>query len=123
MKRKLMLAMAATMGVTAFACSRNKNDTLTIPLQPVTRQTIVVQAEATGVVEPINVIEVTNLVLKLMQSDLEPDIRNEATNEIRCQYLSAAKARERLGWRPLFQMEEGLGLTIDWYRAFFGAAA
>ncbi len=53
-----MLAVAATMGVTALACSRNKNDTLTIPLQPVTRQTIVVQAEATGVVEPINVIEV-----------------------------------------------------------------
>lgn len=58
MKRKMMLAVAATLGVTAFACSRNKSDTLTIPLQPVTRQTIVVQAEATGVVEPINVIEV-----------------------------------------------------------------
>src|SRR6476619_1135772 len=40
------------------ACSRKKDDPLTIPLQPVTRQTIVVQAEATGVVEPINVIEV-----------------------------------------------------------------
>jgi len=58
LKRKLMLAVAATLGMTAFACPRNKNDTLTIPLQPVTRQTIVVQAEATGVVEPINVIEV-----------------------------------------------------------------
>ncbi len=58
MKRKLMLALAATMGVTAFACSRNKDDALTIPLQPVSRQTIVVTAEATGVVEPINVIEV-----------------------------------------------------------------
>jgi HlyD family secretion protein len=58
LKRKMMLAMAATMGVTAFACSRNKNDTLTIPLQQVSRQTIVVSAEATGVVEPINVIEV-----------------------------------------------------------------
>ena len=58
MKRKMLLAVAATLGATAFACSRNKNDTLTIPLQLVTRQTIVVQAEATGVVEPINVIEV-----------------------------------------------------------------
>ncbi len=58
MKRKMMLAVAVAAGMTAFACSRNKNDTLTIPLQPVTRQTIVVSAEATGVVEPINVIEV-----------------------------------------------------------------
>ncbi len=71
--------------------------------------------------QPINVIDLTKLVLKLMGSDLEPDVRNEATNEIRCQYLSAAKAREKLGWRPRFQMEEGLRLTIDWYRAFFGA--
>ena len=53
-----MLVLAATVGLTTLACSRNKEDALTIPLQPVTRQTIVVQAEATGVVEPINVIEV-----------------------------------------------------------------
>jgi len=58
LKRFLVAALAATVGVTAFACSRNKTDTLTIPLQLVSRQTIVVTAEATGVVEPINVIEV-----------------------------------------------------------------
>ncbi len=55
MKRKTLLALA---GIAAVACSRNKEDTLTIPLERVTRQTIVVQAEATGVVEPINVVEV-----------------------------------------------------------------
>jgi HlyD family secretion protein len=55
LKRTGILALA---GFAALACSRNKDDALTIPLQPVTRQTIVVQAEATGVVEPINVIEV-----------------------------------------------------------------
>jgi HlyD family secretion protein len=58
LKPKVMLALAAMVGVTAFACSRNQDDALTIPLQPVSRQTIIVQAEATGVVEPINVIEV-----------------------------------------------------------------
>jgi CDP-glucose 4,6-dehydratase len=73
--------------------------------------------------QPINVIDLTRLILRLMGSDLEPDIKNEATNEIRCQYLSAAKARERLGWKPLFQMEDGLTRTIDWYRAFLGGAA
>ncbi len=71
--------------------------------------------------QPINVIDLTKLVLNLMGSDLEPDVRNEATNEIRCQYLKAAKAREKLGWRPLFQMDEGMPLTIEWYRSFFGA--
>jgi CDP-glucose 4,6-dehydratase len=71
--------------------------------------------------EPISVIDITNKLLQLMASDLRPDIKNEATNEIRCQYLSAAKAREKLGWRPMFQLDEGLQLTIDWYRDFFGA--
>jgi CDP-glucose 4,6-dehydratase len=71
--------------------------------------------------QPINVIDLTNKILELTGSDLVPDIRNEATNEIRCQYLSAAKAHEKLGWQPLFQLDEGLGLTIDWYRGFFGA--
>jgi len=71
--------------------------------------------------QPINVIDLTRLILQLMDSDLEPDVRNEATNEIRCQYLSAAKAREKLGWSPLFQLEQGLRLTIEWYRGFVGA--
>lgn len=60
-------------------------------------------------------------ILKLMKSDLQPDVRNEATNEIREQYLSARKAREVLGWKPLFTLDEGLHHTIDWYREFFGA--
>jgi CDP-glucose 4,6-dehydratase len=71
--------------------------------------------------QPINVIDLTNKILELMGSDLEPDIRNEATNEIKCQYLSAAKAHEKLGWKPLFQLDEGLQLTIEWYRASLGA--
>jgi CDP-glucose 4,6-dehydratase len=72
--------------------------------------------------QPINVIDLTNKILKLMKSEVEPDIRNEATNEIRSQYLSAAKAHSTLGWKPIFQLEEGLKLTIEWYRTFIGAA-
>ncbi|HUQ18545.1 MAG TPA: efflux RND transporter periplasmic adaptor subunit [Gemmatimonadaceae bacterium] len=56
MKFKTIGALAIV--ALSAACSRKKDDLLTIPVQPVTRQTIVVQAEATGVVEPINVIEV-----------------------------------------------------------------
>jgi CDP-glucose 4,6-dehydratase len=73
--------------------------------------------------QPINVADLTHLILRLMDSRLEPDVRNEAVNEIRCQYLSSAKARERLGWRPLFALDDGLRLTIDWYRRFFAEAA
>ena len=73
--------------------------------------------------QPISVIDLTRKILELMGSDLEPDVRSEAANEIRCQYLSAAKAREKLGWQPLFALDEGLRLTIEWYRRFFAEAA
>jgi CDP-glucose 4,6-dehydratase len=57
-------------------------------------------------------------VLDLMGSRLVPDVRNEAGNEIRHQSLSAAKARDRLGWRPLYTLDEGLRKTIPWYSNF-----
>src|SRR5438105_8775758 len=40
----------------------------------------------------VTVIELVEKILGLMGSDLQPDVRNEATNEIRHQYLSAARA-------------------------------
>lgn len=55
-------------------------------------------------------------VVRLMGSPLTLDIRNEATNEIRHQYLSADKARRLLNWSPLFTLEQGLERTIEWYR-------
>jgi CDP-glucose 4,6-dehydratase len=70
----------------------------------------------------VTVSELVNRVLKTMGSDLEPDVRSEAVNEIREQYLSAVKAREVLGWKPLFTLDDGLRRTIDWYREFLGAA-
>jgi CDP-glucose 4,6-dehydratase len=69
----------------------------------------------------VTVLELAEKILKMMNSTLTPDVRNEATNEIRHQYLSADKARRILGWRPLFTLDEGLRSTIDWYKNFLGA--
>jgi len=69
------------------------------------------------------VLELVNKILALMKSKLEPEIRNEATNEIRHQYLSAARARDQLKWQPLFTLEAGLRKTIEWYKEFLGARA
>lgn len=71
--------------------------------------------------QPLSVLELVHLILRLMGSPLEPEIRNEASNEIRRQYLSAERARRLLGWAPLFSLEQGLELTIRWYREFLGA--
>lgn len=66
----------------------------------------------------VTVLDLVRRITALTGSDLEPEIRNEATNEIRHQYLSAAKARAVLGWRPKFTLDEGLAKTIQWYREF-----
>jgi CDP-glucose 4,6-dehydratase len=59
-------------------------------------------------------------ILKLMGSDLHPQILNETTNEILHQYLSAKKARAMLNWKPLFTLDEGLQKTVEWYKTFLG---
>ena len=43
------------------------------------------------------------------------DIRDTAAHEIDAQHLSAAKARERLGWQPNHTIEEALVDTVRWY--------
>ena len=68
--------------------------------------------------EPMTVLDLTHRVLSLMGSTLEPDVRNQATGEIRHQSLDTAKARSVLGWRPRYTLDEGLRRTIEWYRTF-----
>ena len=67
----------------------------------------------------VTVREIVESVIKLMGSDIKPKILNEANNEIRHQYLSAEKARRLLNWKPLFNLEQGLSITIDWYKNLF----
>jgi len=66
----------------------------------------------------VTVLQVVEKVLQMMGSPLVPDVRGEATHEIRHQYLSAQRARSELGWGPMFELDEGLRRTIDWYRNF-----
>jgi CDP-glucose 4,6-dehydratase len=57
-------------------------------------------------------------ILRLLDSPLEPDVRGEATNEIKHQYLSAEKARRMLAWAPRYHLDEALRETIAWYREY-----
>lgn len=69
----------------------------------------------------MTVLEMVDRILGVMGSHLEPEVRNEASNEIRHQYLDAAKARRVLGWSPAFTLDGGLRATVDWYAAYFAA--
>ena len=64
----------------------------------------------------ISVLELVNTILEKMGSKLKPEIQNQASNEIRHQFLSAERARTELKWKPMFTLDEGLERTIAWYR-------
>jgi CDP-glucose 4,6-dehydratase len=68
---------------------------------------------------PVTVLEVVNLILKSMNSSLIPEIKNEASNEIRNQYLDATKVNEMLKWKPSFDLETGINKTVKWYDDYF----
>jgi CDP-glucose 4,6-dehydratase len=70
---------------------------------------------------PVSVLEIVERILKLMRSSLKPIILNEASNEIREQYLSSSKARKMLKWKPLVTLDEGLSRTISWYKDFLSS--
>jgi len=66
----------------------------------------------------VTVLDLVKRILDCMKSPLQPDVRNEASNEIRHQYLSAERARRMLQWSPLFALDEGLQRTVAWYREY-----
>lgn len=67
----------------------------------------------------ITVLELVQNILSIIgKTHLVPVILNQANNEIKHQYLSAEKARQLLGWRSHYSLEQGLKETIDWYEKF-----
>ena len=67
---------------------------------------------------PLTVLQLVEAIRRVMRcEDLEPEILNTAEGEIPHQYLSAAKARTQLAWRPRYSLDQGLSETVEWYRA------
>lgn len=72
--------------------------------------------------QPISVRDIVEKILTLMKrEDLKPVVLNEASHEIKYQYLSSEKARNMLHWKPQYSLEEGLSETIQWYQDYFKA--
>lgn len=66
-----------------------------------------------------SVLELTQKIIQVMGSPLQPQVLATAMHEIPHQYLSAEKARRMLGWQPRFTLDEGLAKTVAWYKDFF----
>jgi CDP-glucose 4,6-dehydratase len=67
--------------------------------------------------KPVTVLKLLEKInqLSLKPGKLEYKVLNKARYEIEKQYLSSAKARKILGWKPKFALREGLQESIKWY--------
>ncbi|MCB0875389.1 MAG: NAD-dependent epimerase/dehydratase family protein [Solirubrobacterales bacterium] len=68
---------------------------------------------------PYSVLEIVAAITRLAATGVEPDVRGAGNpdGEIDRQYVDASKLRQCCGWEPRVGLEDGLGRTLDWYRA------
>lgn len=72
--------------------------------------------------KPVRILDVVNQVLRIVgRADLKPDIQGTGNphGEIDRQWLDGSKAKRIIGWEPRIQLEEGIRLTIAWYKKYF----
>lgn len=84
----------------------------------ISNPTVVGQAFNLSTGNRVTVIELFNKIIKIMGADVKPSVLNQASNEIREQSLSSEKARTLIGWSARHTLDEGLAVTVEWYREF-----
>jgi len=67
---------------------------------------------------PRRALDVVAALCQIADFDQSPDIRGAGVpdGEIDRQFIDSAKLRGASGWEPKVGLEEGLALTLDWYR-------
>jgi CDP-glucose 4,6-dehydratase len=86
------------------------------------RPDVVGQAFNFSAEQPLSVYEMVQHIVARLMPGAEPVVRGDASHEIASQYLSAAKARQMLGWQARYGLSEALDETITWYRDYFAPA-
>lgn len=71
-----------------------------------------------GPEQPYSVLEIVEMLQKMMGSSLKPIILGGAAAEIRNQALDSSKAFKVLGWNSEYSLSMGLRETIQWYERY-----
>lgn len=65
---------------------------------------------------PLSVLAMTRLILEACdRGDLVPDVRNQASGEIRAQHLDSSRAIRELGWSADADLRDALRESVAWY--------
>lgn len=75
--------------------------------------------------KPVDIIDLVKEIIKL-SGDKKVELKivkvpEERRKEIPKQYVSIAKAKKELGWKPKYSLEQGLAKTLGWYREYFSS--
>ncbi len=71
-----------------------------------------------SVERPLSVLEMVEMLQIGAGTHLEPDLQTGPGHQVTRRYLSAAKARQLLRWQSRHTIEEGVILTVRWYRDY-----
>jgi CDP-glucose 4,6-dehydratase len=75
-----------------------------------------------GTARSVSALEVVERILaEVGDSGLQPRILGEANGEISRQSLDYAKARRTMDWEPSVSMQEGLSMSVAWYREYLSS--
>jgi CDP-glucose 4,6-dehydratase len=66
--------------------------------------------------EKFSVLEIVQKIIDEMGVGGKLRIQNTSHHEIQDQYLSIEKAKKVLKWKPHYRTDEGLAMTIAWYK-------
>lgn len=72
-----------------------------------------------GTQTEISILEVLNIIKKILGSNTEPVFLSERKADLRRVLLDITHAKE-LGWKPKVEIEEGLKKTVEWYKSELG---
>jgi nucleoside-diphosphate-sugar epimerase len=64
----------------------------------------------------VTILGLASFIAQILGKDPNPRFEKARTGDVRHSLADITKAREFLGYRPRFGIEEGLKLTIEWYR-------
>ncbi len=77
------------------------------------------QAFNFGTEKHYTVVDVVDRIIKISGKKASPMVLNQASNEIRAQYLDCSRAKSLLGWQSSTGIDAGLKETFKWYSDFF----
>lgn len=72
-----------------------------------------------AVSESVSVNRLFDTLAQIIQSDRKPEYKEDRAGDVRNSLADISLAKDKLGYDPRFRLEEGLKITVDWFRKVF----